>query len=496
MRTRTIGIGLITVASLAVLAIVFIPQLLEPDQVSTQVYWPTQTWRTSTPEQQGIDSGKLAEMLEVIQKQGVKIDSLMVIRNGSLLLDAYFNPYDGTFPHDLASVTKSVMTTLIGIAADQGQVQLDQPMVSYFPDRTIANLDARKGAITVRHLAGMVNGFKSGCMADDVGTLNQMRSNPDWVQAAIDREMAQEPGTSFCYDSPGMHLLSAILQESTRMTALEFARQYLFEPLGIQDVIWESDPQGYTHGWGDLHLKPGDAAKLGYLWLNHGAWEGEQIVSAAWVEDAVSPHSKAGEDDYGYGWWVSEDSYFAQGRGGQYIKVAPALNAIVVTTGSGFEYNQISAYLVAAVIDPDNPLPENPAGVTRLDEALSTVEQTLSPLPVSPLPATAKVISSKTYGFKTNEAEVETLRFEFDDSFDVNMCMKLQGSDVTWPIGLDGKYRLSPDGSGRRGYWEDPQTFIIETFDIGLSTIRFRFENNRVLVESPDMKFEGQLECP
>ncbi len=102
-----------------------------------------------------------------------------------------------------------------------------------------------------------------------------MRSQPDWVQAALDRKMTSQPGTQFCYDSPGMHLLSAILQEATGMTELDFARQYLFEPLGIQDVAWESDPQGYSHGWGDLHLKPQDAAKLGLFWLQQGKWEGQ-----------------------------------------------------------------------------------------------------------------------------------------------------------------------------------------------------------------------------
>jgi CubicO group peptidase (beta-lactamase class C family) len=98
-------------------------------------------------------------------------------------------------------------------------------MVSFFPGRTIANLDERKERITVRHLTGMVNGFVSGCLSGDLPTIQKMIMQPDWVQAALDREMAHEPGTVFCYDSPGMHLLSAILQEATGMTALEFARQ-------------------------------------------------------------------------------------------------------------------------------------------------------------------------------------------------------------------------------------------------------------------------------
>jgi len=498
MRARTIVIGLLAVAILAILAIVLIPRWLKPEQAATQLYWPTQDWRTSTPEEQGFDSAKLAEGLQAIQKQHISIDSLLVIRSGYVLLDAYFYPYDDTIPHDLASVTKSVMTTLIGIAADQGKLQLDQPMVSFFPGRTIANLDARKEHITVRHLAGMMNGFESGCLAGDEPTLDAMRATPDWVQSALDRKVVREPGTGFCYDSPGMHLLSAILQESTGMTALEFARQNLFEPLGIREVIWESDPQGYTHGWGDLHLKPRDAAKLGYLWLNNGVWEGKQIVSAAWVQDSVKAQSKTGQDDYGYGWWVSPDAYYAMGRGGQNIKVMSSLNAVVVTTGGGFDYDQVAPFLKAALIDPGQPLPSNPEGVAHLDAVLTALVQAPDPYPLGPLPDTAKTISGKTYVFGANSADVETLSLEFNDTAEATLYMKRQGNDEIWPIGLDGKYRLSSDGLGLRGYWADPQTFIIEIFQVGLSTLRLHFEDDRVEFSSPELglRFEGQIENP
>jgi CubicO group peptidase (beta-lactamase class C family) len=497
VNKRKVLIWLVPVAVLALLALIFIPRLLGEEKPPEPAYWPTTGWRTGTPEEQSLDSAKLAEGLQSIQRQDIKIDSLMIIRNGSVVLDAYFHdPYDGAFPHDMASVTKSVMTTLIGIAVDQGKIQIDQPMVSFFPDRTIANLDDRKKSITVGHLASMTNGFESGCLADDMGTLDRMRSNSDWVQATLDRKMAQKPGKRFCYDSPGMHLLSAILQESTGMTALEFARQNLFEPLGIHEVIWESDPQGYTHGWGDLHLKPEDAAKLGYLWLNNGVWDGKQIVSTAWVEDSVKAHSDAGYDEYGYGWWISDGGYFASGRGGQNIKVVPALNAIVVTTGGGFEYDEIDPYLLAAIVDPSKPLPANPEGVAKLDAALADLEQPLPPLPVGPLPDSAKAFLGKTYVFEPNPAGLETMRLEFNDPAEATMYLKLQGSDVALTIGLDGKYRLSPDGSAQRGYWEDPQTFVAEVFDIGLSTRRLHFQDDRIVLEIPGMHFEGQVEKP
>jgi CubicO group peptidase (beta-lactamase class C family) len=361
-------------------------------------------------------------------------------------MDASFYPYENTIPHKLASVTKSVMTTLIGIAADQGKLQLDQPMLSFFLDRSIVNLDDRKEQVTVRHLASMMNGFQSGCLAGDEETLNEMRANPDWVQAALDRKMVREPGASFCYDSPGMHLLSAILQQATGMSAFEFARENLFEPLGIHEAFWQSDPQGYTHGWGDLYLKPLDAAKIGYLWLNDGAWEDRQIVSASWVADSVSAYSSAGEDGYGYGWWISEDSYFALGVGGQNIRMYPSFNAIVVTTAGGYSYDQIESLLVVAFASPDEPLPANPANVARLDMVLTALAQPAEPWPSTPLPDSAAAIAGLTYVFEPNPLYVASLRLACNETSEAWLYMRLEGVDVVWPIGLDGKYRIAPSG--------------------------------------------------
>jgi CubicO group peptidase (beta-lactamase class C family) len=494
-RTRVIGFG-VAVLVLAVLAAVLLLRLLKPEEVSPESYWPTQGWRTSTPEEQGFDSGKLTEGLQTIQRSG--LDSLLLIRNGYVVLDAYIYPYDHTIPHKLASVTKSIITTLIGIAVDQGKIQLDQPVVSFFPNRAIANLDGRKERITVRHLVSMRNGFQSGCLAADESTLNAMRAHVDWVQAALDRKVIREPGSSFCYDSPGMHLLSAILQEATGMTALDFARQNLFEPLGVRDVFWEADPQGYTHGWGDLYLQPRDAAKIGYLWLNDGVWEDRQIVSASWVADSVTAQSNASADGYGYGWWISDDSYYAFGRGGQNIRVYPKYGAIVVTTASGFDYDQLAPLLTEAFVDPDKPLPASLAGLAKLDETLTALAQSPNPWPAGPLPDTAQAIAGKTYLFGPNADDVTTLRLEFNDTAEATLYMTLEGRDVIWPIGLDGKYRLAPTGQGLRGSWADLQTFVIELFEDGLSTLRLRFEEDRVEISSPQLesKLEGNIQDP
>jgi len=495
MRTRSIVIGLSFVVILTVLAVVIIPRVLKTKQVSSQTYFPTISWRTNTPEEQGFDSGKLAEGLQTFKRNKINIDSLLIIRNGYVILDAYFYPFDNSIPHKLASVTKSFTTTLIGIAVDQGKIQLDDPMVTFFSDRSIANLDPRKKSITVQQLVSNRNGFESGCLSGDESTLNSMRSNPDWVQAALDRKVVEDPGTRFCYDSPGMHLLSAILQEATGMTELEFARQNLFEPMGISEVFWQSDPQGYTHGWGDLFLKPRDAAKIGFLWLNKGMWEGKQIVSEAWVADSVQSLSHGGMDDYGYGWWVSEDSYYAFGRGGQYVKIYPAYNTIIVTTASGMDYDQISPLLIAAFIDPNQPLPANPTGMAKLESTVTALAQAPQPWPIGALSDTAMAISGKTYAFGTNIAEVATLRLEFSDN-EAKLYMNLEGRDVIWPIGLDGKYRVEPEGLALRGYWDDPQTFIFDIFEDGLSTFTLHFEDDHIILDAHGLKLEGQVENP
>ncbi len=228
MHTRWRLIGLLAVLALvvialAVLAAVFLPRLTGSQPATPAATWPTHGWPTGTPEEAGLDSVRLAQGLKTLIDQGTPLDSVLVIRGGRLVLDASIYPYNSSAPHRLASVTKSFMTTLIAIAADQGKIDLDAPMLSYFPGRTILNLDARKEHITVRNLTGMVNGMQSGCFSKDEETIDEMRSHPDWVQAALDRPMVADPGTVFCYDSPGMHLLSAILEQATGQTALDFA---------------------------------------------------------------------------------------------------------------------------------------------------------------------------------------------------------------------------------------------------------------------------------
>jgi CubicO group peptidase (beta-lactamase class C family) len=465
-------------------------------------YWPAQEWRTAAPEEQGLDSNKMAAALFAMREQEIDIHSLLILRNGSVLVDAYFYPYDGTTVHEVASVTKSIMTTLIGIAADQGKLSLDDPMLSFFPERTVANRDARKEAITVRHLATMTSGLDCTAEADEQ-TLQEMRVTDDWVQFALDRPVRWEPDEQFVYCSPAIHLLSPILERATDMPALDFARRYLFEPLGIEDVLWLTDPQGFNRGSEGIYLHPHDMARLGYLWLNGGVWNGKQIVSSQWVHDSVQALKVTSEDEaYGYGWWVDTDSdgYNAIGRGGQRISVLPAAGIIVVTTGGGFDIDEIEPLLLSTVADLEKPLPANPTGIKALAAAVAAVAQPPA-AQTQPLPPIAQTISNMTFAFPPNPLEIETAGLDFANAGpDVaNWRVKFAGQEEqTWPVGLDGVLRMSAGRldlpQGLRGHWEDDETFLLEYDNIANNDhvfLRLHFAEDSVTVEAQETAHEG-----
>lgn len=491
MKTkRFLTIFLIIFAALALLLtpLVWIvtPGLRTPLVVPSPDYWPTDGWQSRTPEELGFNSNDLAEALLSLQENESGIDSLLIIHDGYVVLDADFAPYDGTFPHDMASVTKSVMATLIAIAAGQGYLDLDQPVVSFFQDRTIANLDERKQRMTVRHLLSMRSGMKSLCIDGDEAELQAMRANTDWVQAALDRPMAAEPGTEFCYDSPGFHILSAILQEATGMTPLDFARQDLFEPLGIHAASWEVDLQGLSRGWGDLHLLPVDAARLGFLYLHRGEWNGQQIIPESWVLEAVHPYSTFVEPyfGYGYGWWVSLEGYEASGRGGQYIGVVASRNTLIVTTGSNLDYAEISSWLNPILIRLKDSLPANPQGQAALTAVLEAIQH--EDFVSAPTPEIARVVSGRTYICENNVAAIQSLRFNFDDPAQVDLDLNLGGVNMSIPIRMGGKYSLSPEGSTFRGWWEDTRAFHFTVFDVGVISRQVMFVGNDLEITIPE----------
>jgi CubicO group peptidase (beta-lactamase class C family) len=239
-------------------------------------------------------------------------------------------------------VTKSFIATLVGIAADQGAIpDLGKTVVSYFPERTFAASGPRKSALAVKDLLTMSSGLD---WQEGDSTYREMYYSADWVQYVLDIPMIAEPGKTFRYCSGCSHLLSAILQQATGQNPRDFAEQYLFAPIGLREAAWETDAQGIPIGGWGLRLTSRDMARLGYLYLNGGNWNGKQIVSREWVETSTSRQIETGGDlDYGYQWWIypSHGAYAALGRAGQTILVAPDLDLVVVTTAGTEGHEEI-----------------------------------------------------------------------------------------------------------------------------------------------------------
>jgi CubicO group peptidase (beta-lactamase class C family) len=319
------------------------PSTSVPSLTSTPAtYWPTEGWRTSTPEEQGIDSQKLAQVLAAIEGQHLKIHSLLIVRNGYLVSETYFEPYRQDTKHELYSVTKSFISTLIGIALDKGYIdRIDARIVGFFSGHEFANSDTQKEEMALDDLLTMRSGLD---WQEGDPVYREMYQSRDWVQYVLDKPMAGPPGSLFNYCSGCSHLLSAILQQTTGLNTLDFAEQDLFQPLGISNVYWETDAAGIPIGGWGLRLTPRDMAKLGYLYLRDGMWDGKQIVSAEWVESATQKLTGTDTDlGYGYQWWTypSLEAFTALGRYGQTIFVIPHLDMVIVTTAETDDHTPI-----------------------------------------------------------------------------------------------------------------------------------------------------------
>ena len=190
-----------------------------------QEYWPTHGWRTTTPEQQGMDSDKLREALDYIQQRDLNIHSMLIVRNGYLVLETYFYPYDEKDVHDVASVTKAITSTLVGIAIQAGKIKsLQEPVLGFFSENAVANNESHKQKLTVENLLTMTSGLQCDPKNNEL-TLLQMKESDNWVRFMVDLPMAEEPGRKFIYCSGGMHLLSAIISRVSGASAHDFARR-------------------------------------------------------------------------------------------------------------------------------------------------------------------------------------------------------------------------------------------------------------------------------
>ena len=316
-------------------------------------YWPTAGWRNASPASEGMDGRRLGAMLAEIRAAKQPIDSVTVIRHGHVVLDAALGrfasgtlgePYASGRLHELQSATKSVTSMVLGIVLSEKAatgVTVTTPLLRlaaaahYVPEHT----DARKRAMTLEDLLTMQSGlaWREWGYAYEPGSGNDvmaMLATTDWARYVIDRPMAAQPGTTFVYDSGTSHLVSAAVTVLMRRPAGAVASERLFAPLGIRDERWSLSPEGLDAGGFGLSLQPRDLAKLAFLYLHHGRWDGRQIVPAAWVEQLTTDHVADPMYEYGYLWWLDRaDGYaYMAGLYGQLAAVVPGKDLVAVIT--------------------------------------------------------------------------------------------------------------------------------------------------------------------
>lgn len=442
-------------------------------------------WPTAVPEEVGLDSAALSEMFDHVREHKVPVHSVQIVRHGKLVLDAYFYPFGPEMRHDVASVTKSITSTLIGLAVEKGLIRgVQQPVLSFFPNRSVANSDPRKETLTLEHLLTMRAGWDCGFEPKEA-RLSEMRRSADWLQFMLDLPMVVEPGARFAYCSGNSHMLSIILSQAAGTNALAFARRELFGPLGISDVAWPADPRNCTHGWGDLQLRPRDMAKVGQLFLQRGRWGKRQILAEAWIQTATRAHVKrtTNRDHYGYAWWVKGEDFpgmfEAVGRGGQRINVWPAKDSVLVFTGSGFEPGDLAKFILKA-LQSDEALPVNREASARLQKRIVDAVRAPSPQPGGKLPAIASRVSGKTFKLSANSLGVSELTLNFTDSTEAQAEVLWNGKRVPFRVGLDAVERFSINPlvglpQAAKAHWLDDETLLFSVDLVGgINFYRFK----------------------
>jgi len=301
-------------------------------------------WDFGAPENHGVDSAMLSALhAAVAAAEDAVIWSFVIVKNG-VIIDEFYGvderfgrEFDETSIFYLASVTKSFLSALIGIAIDKGLISgVDVKLSEYFP--ALAAADDGREEITLEHLLTHTSGIEWDEW--NGGTMfHEMRRAENWVDFVLKQPMAAAPGSTFNYNSGGSHLLAAILEQATGQSAFDFAQEHLFIPLGMDSVNWPTDPQGITSGSSDIEMTARDAARFGQLYLNGGRWQDRQVISREWVEQSTTVQSAGAggrTGQHGYQWWIrpfgdgNYDAFFAMGAGGHHIFVVPEQELVVV----------------------------------------------------------------------------------------------------------------------------------------------------------------------
>ena len=307
-------------------------------------------WPVTTLDKAGFDESRSNKLTGLIKNNTIKnIHSMLIIKNGKLVYEKYFNSFNRNELHPIYSVSKSVSSALIGIAIDKKFIQsVNIQLSSFFPQYKDVSWKNGKEKITLEHALCMTTGLEwieNIPYSDRKNSHNQMCRQKDWNKFVLERPLANKPGEKFVYNTGTSNLFALIIKNRTEMGIDQFADKFLFKPLGITRSRWYRNPDGIPCSggtYGGLHLRPVDMAKIGYLFLKKGKWGNKTIISEDWINKSTTKQERV--NFYGYQWWMDSAYpkgkmiffYQAVGYGGQKIAVIPPLEMVVVITSGNY----------------------------------------------------------------------------------------------------------------------------------------------------------------
>ena len=330
----------------------------------------------STPEAQGISSAAIRAYVEAADKTINTLHSVMIVRHGQVIAEGWWKPEAADKPHVLWSLSKSFTATAVGLAAAEGKLSLEDPVLKFFPADAPADPSANLKAMRVRDLLSMSGGH-------DVEPRFDFSAGPS-VKGFLAHPVTHAPGTYFRYNTPGSYTLSAIVTKATGQTVLDYLKPRLFEPLGIENPAWGATAEGYSLGGYGLFVRTEDIAKFGQLYLQKGKWQGKQLLSEKWiaaatakqVDNSKAPSARNTDWQQGYGfqfWRCQHNAYRGDGRDGQICLVLPEQDAVIAITAQTGQM-QTELDLIWEKLLPafrPEPLPANAAELEKLKQTLA-----------------------------------------------------------------------------------------------------------------------------
>ena len=332
-------------------------------------------WRTGPASSFGVSEYWLAAMSALAERPETGIHSVLVVKDGVLVFEGYYNGWDPEEPHALFSVSKSVTSMLVGIAVEAGSLPgIHVPAARYFPAVRGPGWTADKDGIELAHLLSNTSGLRweewEIPYTDPGNSHYRMTHADDWTGFVLNEPLTGNPGHGFEYNTGGFFVLGQVLKQAVGTSADRYSERVLLEPLGIEEHAWarnERDKVCAGGSYGGLRLKSRDLARVGVMVLDDGRWQGRQVVPAEWLEESTT--RRAGLDPYvgyGYGWWVYDLPGFGRrvrftagmGYGGQALLVFPDHDAVVVLTSDHRDPDMkrlipCMACLMTAILGPD-----------------------------------------------------------------------------------------------------------------------------------------------